>query len=179
MLEQEALRELRRVKDAYRRFIRDNFEFAAKDCGACATFGACCVDAHFVNVHITKLEAAAIFQTLQNKLGEAERETVFARVAETIEKYDLSGEGDTFAQTFACPLFDKNAGCLVHGEAKPAACISHACYENKADLPPACLQDNATRKIEKLNWEVYKQECVWKPLPIVVAGEIVSRKSAK
>ena len=33
---------------------------------ACPTKGACCLDAHFVNVHISKLEAAAIVKTLEN-----------------------------------------------------------------------------------------------------------------
>ncbi len=166
MSEQTALTELRRVKDLYRRFINDNFEFAAKDCSVCPTFGACCVDEHFVNVHITKLEAAAIEKTLAEKLSEAERQKVDERIAQTIEKYELTESGETFAQTFACPLFEPKIGCLVHREAKPAACISHACYERPENLPPQCLQDRVERKIEKLNQEVYADDWRWLPLPI-------------
>ena len=68
MTEQDALAELRRAKTAYQTFIRDNFEFAAEDCGTCPTFGACCTDRHFVNVHITRLEAVAIKQDHVNAL---------------------------------------------------------------------------------------------------------------
>lgn len=165
MNEAEALTELRRVKDSYRNFIRDNFEFAAQDCGTCQTFGACCTDAHFVNVHITRLEASAIRETLE-RLPENERQKVYERAAETVEKYNLTTEGDTFAQTYSCPLFEPKVGCLVHAEAKPAPCIQHACYERQEDLPPNCLQENAERKIEKLNQEVYGDDWRWLPLPL-------------
>lgn len=171
MEEREGLAELRRVKDAFRQFIKDNFEFAAKDCGACEAFGSCCTDAHFVNVHITRLEAAAIHEALDRKLSADEKQKVLARVRETIEKYDLKTAGDTFAQTFACPLFEPNLGCLVHAEAKPAPCIQHACYEKPEDLPPACLQENAERKIEKLNQEVYGDDWRWLPLPLALSGQ--------
>lgn len=166
MSEQKALTELRRVKDSHRAFIQDNFEFAAKDCNACETFGACCVDAHFVNVHITRLEAAAIRETLAAKLCESELREVYRRIDETIEKYDLKDDGETFAQTFACPLFEPKTGCLVHAEAKPAPCIQHACYETSESLPPQCLQDRAESKIEKLNQEVYGADWRWLPLPL-------------
>jgi hypothetical protein len=143
MNQSESLSELARIKTAYQNFIRDNFEFAAEDCQTCPTQGVCCTDAHFVNVHITRLEA--------------------------IEKYDLKATGDTFAQTFACPLFVPKIGCLVHGEAKPVPCIQHACYENKEDLPPQCLQDRAEQRIEKLNKEAYGDDWQWLPLPLWLA----------
>lgn len=160
---QEALAELRRVKDSYRKFIRDNFELTAADCGSCPTFGVCCTDAHFVNVHITRLETVAIKEVLERL---PEKEKVYQRISETIEKYDLKTDGDTFKQTFACPLFEPKVGCLVHATAKPAPCIQHACYERQEDLPPHCLQQNAERKIEKLNQEVYGDDWRWLPLPL-------------
>lgn len=166
MDESEALGELRRVKDSYRKFIRDNFEDAAEDCNACPSFGACCTDAHFVNVHITPLEAVAIRKTLRAKLSAEELQKIDERVAQTIKKYNLKDNSETFEQTYACPLFEPKVGCLVHSEAKPAACIQHACYKQEKDLPPQCLQDNAERRIEKLNREVYGEDWSWLPLPI-------------
>ena len=166
MEEQEALTELRRAKDSYRRFIRDNFESAAQDCGACSTFGACCTDAHFVNVQITPLEAVAIRETLRRKLNAEELQKIDERIAGTIEKYELNATGDTLTQTYACPLFEPKIGCLVHNEAKPAPCIQHACYKQQGDLPPQCLQDNAERKIERLNRELYGEDWRWLPIPV-------------
>jgi hypothetical protein len=171
MDEQEALAELRHVKDSYRRFIRDNFESAAQDCGTCPTFGDCCTDAHFVNVHITRLEAVAIRETL-NQLPESAKQTVYERIANTIEKYKLKDDGDTFDKTYACPLFEPKIGCLVHTEAKPAPCIQHACYERAEDLPPQCLQDNAERKIERLNQNLYGEDWCWLPLPVQLTAII-------
>jgi hypothetical protein len=170
----EAIAELRRIKTAYQTFIRDNFEFAAQDCSVCPTFGACCTDAHFVNVHITRLEAVAIRESIGSNpnLTENEKKSVFKRIKETIEKYDLKDAGDTFAQTFACPLFAPKIGCLVHSYgAKPAPCIQHACYENKQDLPPDCLQDGVENKIEKLNRAVYREDWRWLPLPLWLDSE--------
>ena len=175
MTEHEAIAELKRVKTAYQTFIRDNFEFVAQDCTTCPTFGACCTDAHFVNVHITRLEAAAIRVSIADNpnLSVEEKQSVFKRVKETIEKYDLKDSGDTFAQTFACPLFVPKIGCLVHqGGAKPAPCIQHACYENKEDLPPDCLQDSVENKIQKLNRAVYGEDWRWMPIPVWLASEI-------
>lgn len=166
MDEPEALTELRRIKDSYRKFIRDNFESDAEDCGTCPTFGVCCTDAHFVNVHITPLEALAINETLRKKLDAEKLQKIDERIAQTIEKYDLKIEGDTLAQTYACPLFEPKIGCLVHIEAKPAPCIQHACYKRQEDLPPQCLQDTAERKIERLNQELYGDDWRWLPLPI-------------
>ncbi|MBA2734562.1 MAG: hypothetical protein H0U54_17005, partial [Acidobacteria bacterium] len=63
--EHAALARLQRVKSAYQSFIKLNYEHAAEDCGTCPTRGVCCTDAHFVNVHITRLEAVAIRETLR------------------------------------------------------------------------------------------------------------------
>jgi hypothetical protein len=162
--EKQALVKLGKLKTDFQNFIRENYEHRAKDCLTCPAQGACCTDAHFVNVHITRLEAAAIRQSLR-KFDEAKQREISARVSETIEKYDLKDSGDTFAQTFACPLFEKGVGCLVHKEGKPVPCIQHACYENKSDLPPDELQEKAERKIERLNAQTYRQS-KWLPLPL-------------
>jgi hypothetical protein len=159
----EPLAQLKNIKDSYRTFIRENFEFKAKDCGVCETKGACCLDAHFVNVHITRLEGEAIMRTLK-KAGKLD--AVLSRNKDTITRYVLKDEGDTFKQTFACPLFEKETGCLVHNEGKPAPCIGHACYESKEDLPPQFLQDRVERKIENVNKQAYGEDVKWLPLPI-------------
>lgn len=163
--EKQALAGLYRLKKAFQKLIRTEYEPRAKDCLTCETKGACCLDAHFVNVHITRLEAAAIAETL-GKLPEEKQIEIFERNARTIEKYDLRSSGDTFAQTFACPLFEKDAGCLVHERGKPAPCIAHACYENREDLPPDQLQGTVESKIERLNRRTYGNAWNWLPLPV-------------
>ena len=161
--EKQALLKLRKLKSDFQNFIRENYERRAKDCLTCPTQGACCMDAHFVNVHITRLEAVLIKEKLA-KLSPEKQNEIYKSIAETIEKYDLKSEGDTFKQTFACPLFEKNIGCLIHS-VKPLPCIAHACYERKEDLPPDELQEKAERKIERLNGQTYKQS-KWLPLPL-------------
>lgn len=163
MPDKAALKTLKNIKDSYQAFIRENFEFKAKDCGVCETKGACCRDEHFVNVHITRLEAEAILQTLIKKEKLA---VALERNKKTIARYDLKDTGDTYRQTFSCPLFEKESGCLAHGEAKPAPCIQHACYENREDLPPQFLQDRLELKIGVLNKEAYGEEPKWLPLPL-------------
>jgi hypothetical protein len=161
----KALKELQKLKTTYQSFIKTNYEHKAQDCQTCPTKGACCLDAHFVNVHITKLEAVAIRKTLENLSEENQRE-IYERAAESVKKYDLKTSGDTFAQTFACPLFEKSVGCLAHFSAKPAPCIQHACYENKADLPPDRLQHEIEDKIERLNKRTYGKDWAWLALPV-------------
>ena len=63
----------------------------------------------------------------------------------------MKTDGDSFEKAFACPLYEKSVGCLVHENGKPVPCISHACYENRADLPPEKFQETIENKIEKLN----------------------------
>ncbi len=162
--ETTALKKLSALKNDFRRRIFENYEHRAKSCETCETQGACCLDAHFVNVRITKLEAAAINLQLQNLSAELLAE-LNRRIAETIEKYDLDGEGDSFAKTYACPLFEKGVGCLVH-PVKPAACIQHACYERREDLPPDEMQIEVELKIERLNEQTYKKKTNWLPIPI-------------
>lgn len=163
--ETKALENLKDLKTSFKDHIRVNYEHRAKDCLTCETKGVCCTDVHFVNVHITRLEAAAIEKTLSNFSEEKQRE-IYKRAEETVKKYDLKTSGDTFAQTYSCPLFEQKIGCLVHKEGKPAACIQHACYENKEDLPPDELQAEIESEIEKLNSSVYRRNWSWLPIPL-------------
>ena len=166
--EQEALAQLQRAKASYQTVVKLNYEHAAMDCRACPTAGVCCTDAHFVNVHITRLEAVAICETLRRtpRLTEVERSNVYRRARETVERYSLRAVGDTFAQTYSCPLFEPQVGCLVHARAKPAPCIQHACYENWEDLPPASLQTRTEHRVEQLNTQVYGAAWDWLPTPL-------------
>jgi hypothetical protein len=120
-----------------------------------------------VNVHITPLEAAAIRERL-DILDNERRASVHRRVDEAIQKYALKGEGDTFAQTFACPLFETGTGCLVHGDAKPLPCITHACYERKEDLPPDELLAEQEAIVDKMNERLYAKPTRWLALPIAL-----------
>jgi hypothetical protein len=171
LTENEALTQLKRVKTSYQSFIKVNFEHKADDCRTCPTAGSCCTDAHFVNVHITRLEALAIRQTLElsPRLSGAARKAVYQRAHRTVEKYGLRVTGDTFSQTYSCPLFEPGTGCLVHRRAKPAPCIQHGCYENWEDLPPASLQSRVEHRVEQLNLEVYGNSWAWLPTPVWLA----------
>ena len=162
--EKSALLKLRRMKDDFRARIRQNYEHRARDCATCETQGACCLDAHFVNVHVTRLEAVSIRRELRKLAPEKQRE-IDERIDETISKYELSADGDTFQRTFACPLFETGAGCLVHA-VKPVPCITHACYERHEDLPPDELQTEIESRIGKLGEQTYKKTARWLPLPV-------------
>lgn len=162
--EKQALVKLRELKNDFRAFIKQNYEHRAKSCETCETKGACCVDAHFVNVHITKLEAVSIKKELAEFSAEKRKE-IYERIEKAIKTYDLSAEGDTFAKTFACPLFEKNTGCTIHS-VKPIPCIQHACYERREDLPPDELQEKAEAEVERLNEQVYRKFPRWLPLPV-------------
>jgi hypothetical protein len=162
--EKQALAKLRNLKNDFRAFIRENFEHRAKSCATCETKGACCLDAHFVNVHVTRLEAVLIREELA-ALPAEKRKQIDGRISDALEKYELTADGDTFAKTFACPLFEPGAGCLVHS-VKPVPCIAHACYEVWADLPPDEFQTRAEEKIERLNERTYKTLPRWLPLPV-------------
>ena len=166
--EREALAQLQRVKSAYQSFIKLNYEHAARNCRTCPTRGLCCTDEHFVNVHITRLEAVAIRETIGRtpRLTDEAKRAVYERARQAVERYHLRAAGDTFAQTYACPLYDRNLGCLVHARAKPAPCVQHACYENWEDLPPASLQARTEHRVEQLNGEVYGVAWAWLPLPL-------------
>lgn len=163
--ETKALIELGKLKNEYQTFVKATYEPLAKSCETCKTKGACCLDAHFVNVHITRLEAVAVRKTLEN-LSEEKRREIYERAAETVKKYDLKSSGDTFKKTFACPLFERSVGCLVHKNGKPAPCISHGCYEKKEDLPPEILHEEIENEIERLNEKTYRSDATWLPIPV-------------
>ena len=167
LAESKALEKLKSLKTEYKNHISENFEHRAKSCLTCETKGACCQDEHFVNVHITKLEAVLIGKKLQ-KLSAEKQTEIYNRVENVIENYDLNSVGDTFEKTFACPLFEKEIGCLIH-EVKPVPCIQHACYERKEDLPPDELQTETEEKIERLNEQTYKKNTSWLPLPVWIS----------
>ena len=162
--ETNSLKKLKNLKTEYKKRISDNFEQRAKSCLTCETKGACCEDEHFVNVHITRLEAVLIGEELQKFSIEKQTE-IFKRVENTIKKYDLKSEDDTFSKTFSCPLFEKENGCLVHS-VKPVPCIQHACYERREDLPPDELQTETEEKIERLNKQTYRKPAQWFSLPV-------------
>jgi hypothetical protein len=166
--EADALAQLQRVKSSYQSFIKVNYESAAEDCKTCPTIGQCCTDEHFVNVHITRLEAVAIRDTIQRtpRLSSVEKQAVYTRARAAVALYNLVAAGDTFSQTYSCPLFQPGAGCLVHRRAKPAPCIQHACYENWEDLPPSNLQARVEHRVEQLNREVYGNAWAWLPTPL-------------
>jgi hypothetical protein len=163
MKKTEALRKLKGIKDAYQILIRENFEFKAKSCISCETKGICCQDEHFVNVHITQIEGIAILEALEKK---GKRDEVLIRNSAAVKKYALAESGDTFDQTFSCPLYEKDYGCLIHEDGKPIPCISHACYEKKADLPPSFLQDRAEFKIAELDAGLFSAPAKLLPLPL-------------
>jgi hypothetical protein len=169
--EAEALARLQREKAAFQTHVVRRFEHAARDCKTCPTAGACCTDAHFVNVHVTRLEAVAIRRTLElsPRLDASARRSVYERARAAVARYHLRASGDTYAQTFACPLFEPGAGCLVHRRAKPAPCIQHACYDRWEDVPPVELQWRAERRVESLNAHTYGAEWAWLPLPLWLA----------
>jgi hypothetical protein len=163
--ESKALGRLEKVKSEYRSVIQNNYEPKAKNCLTCEVQGVCCTDAHFVNVHITRLEAVAVRETLKS-LSEEKQQEIFECAAETVRKYNLGNSKNSFEQTFACPLFEKGIGCLVHKSAKPVPCIQHACYENKADLPPDEIQTQNENLVESLNTKTYGRNWSWLPLPV-------------
>ena len=167
--ETKTLEELHRLKTDFADRIRVGYQHAAKDCMTCDTPGACCLDAHFVNVHITWLEAEAIRKVL-DELPESRRRELYRRIDDTITRYELTADGDTFSKTYACPLFEKGIGCLVHDRGKPLPCITHACYENKEDLPPDSLLSEAEHAVDELNNLVYWKPTGWLPLPIAIRG---------
>jgi hypothetical protein len=150
--ETNALEKLHALKTSFVDRIRVQYQHRAKSCLTCETKGACCLDAHFVNVQITKLEAVAIRRVI-DELPNREK------VAQRVERAIVS---DGF---FACPLFEKGVGCLVHERGKPLPCITHACYENKEDLPPDELLEEQEGLVEKLNRAVYRKSGMSLPLP--------------
>ena len=161
--QKRALEKLHDLKSEFASSIRENYEHRAKSCLTCDTPGACCLDAHFVNVRITRLEAAAIGGVLE---ALPNRNEILARVERTIERFDLASDGKEF---YACPLFEKGVGCLVHERGKPLPCISHACYENKEDLPPDHLVTEQECLVQELNERTYRTSATCLPLPVAIS----------
>jgi hypothetical protein len=165
--ERQAFEKLRALQAEFEENIRRNYEDKAKPCITCETPGACCLDEHFVNVHISRLEAEAIRRKLDS-LEPEKRNEIYSRIEAAIERYELSPDGDIFERKFACPLFEKGIGCLVHNDGKPAACVMHACYENEADLPPHHLQSEQEMRIDRLNERTYGRSQPWLPIPLAI-----------
>ena len=167
--ETKALSKLAKIRDEFRAEIRRDYEHRAKSCLTCETPGACCLDAHFVNVRITRLEAAAIRNEL-NELPVDLQAKVHSRVAEP-----LNGPS---SEKYSCPLFEKGIGCLVHNTAKPLPCIAHACYERKEDLPPDELFAEREIEIYKLNRRVYGRTTLL-PIPLAIQMQRNDRSCPK
>ena len=142
--EYSAIEKLAKVREEFREEIASRFEYRAKLCSSCKTPGACCIDEHFVNVRVSRLEAAAIKKAV-GTLDADDRSAIFSR----LEKIDAESE------FYACPLYQPGAGCLIHNTAKPLPCIAHACYERKEDLPPDELLSKREIEIDDLNQRVY------------------------
>ncbi len=158
MPENKALVQLRRVKQGFSDYIQQNYAAKAKDCRTCTRI--CCLDSEFVNVNITRLEAVAIWHTLKNssRVNPEKFQEIIERAHKTIAKYQLKTEGDTFSQTYSCPLFETGVGCLVHWKAKPAPCVQHGCYDDWHDLPDTKEFARIERKVEQLNSRVYQDQ---------------------
>ncbi len=154
------------MKETYAADIRERFEWRAESCGTCPTPGICCVDEHFVNVRISRLEAEVIAVAI-DALEQGLSEAVYRRVEATVEKYKLEPDSDE-TKTYACPLFERGVGCLVHSVGKPVPCITHACYEREEYLPPDELQCEQEVIIGRLNERVYRQPAELMPIPIAV-----------
>lgn len=163
---QNAIAKLAAIRSEFRSEISTKYEHRAKSCISCDTPGACCLDAHFVNVRITQLETEAIAHALEELPTKIQR-TVRERTADCIRNYKLDESIDTETATYACPLFEQGVGCLVHETAKPLPCVAHACYDSPDDLPPDSLLNTAESAIHDLNIRTYGQ--VDPPLPIPLA----------
>lgn len=170
--ETTAVAKLSEIRKEFTERIRSEYESRAESCASCETPGACCLDAHFVNVRITRLEAVAIRNASQN-LRQEQREVVFPRIARSAQL--MNGQS---SEKFACPLFEKGIGCLVHETAKPLPCIAHACYAAREDIPPDELLAEAEIKVDKLNQRVYGRTTLL-PIPLAITRIIPSRSASE
>lgn len=161
--ETTGLEKLKEIREGFRSAV-GVFERNAAPCATCKTPGACCLDEHFVNVRITRLEAVAIRDTI-DELQDAKREEIVRKVNAAIERNDLKNDPNG---TYACPLYDRRIGCLVHETAKPLPCIHHACYERKKDLPPDEILELAEIDVERLNFKVYGRWPLTQSLPVAI-----------
>ena len=168
-----AIERLRDVRNEFADRIRSSFEDKAKPCSICEKPGSCCLDEHFVNVRISRLEASAIRRRLDELDGEVRRK-VDARINESIKKYRLDETGASSNRTYSCPLFERSVGCLVHTKAKPLPCIAHACYESGEDLPPDELLAEAETAVASLNRRAYGKALPLQPIPVAIARKTLS-----
>jgi Fe-S-cluster containining protein len=157
---------LRIIEEARRdlRIAVSPHEVMAKDCQTCETRGLCCTDAHFVNVRISPLETKAIINHIEG-LSDRLKTRIRMRLNESLESLEEELEAESVF--YSCPLFDREVGCSVH-EVKPGACIHHACYENKSDLPPAMILDEYEEAVGLANKRVYGKHLVSLPIPIAI-----------
>ena len=170
--ETAGIAQLEQIRQEFAEEVRELYEHKAKPCLLCESPGACCLDEHFVNVRVTRLEGRAIGRRLA-ELPAILREKVLLRAEEAIERHRLDEKTDP-ATTYACPLFEKGVGCLVHDSAKPLPCIAHACYERKEDLPPDELLTEREIQIAELNRRVYGRAEAPLPIPLVIASPELS-----
>ena len=154
--ETAGLDRLAKIRGEFREDIALRFEHRAKPCSICETPGACCLDEHFVNVRVSRLEAAAIGKAV-GELDDDVRSAVYRR----LERIEPDSE------FYACPLYQSGIGCLVHDTAKPLPCIAHACYERPENLPPDELLSKREIEIDDLNRRVYGRS--GPPMPIHAA----------
>lgn len=162
--ETTALKRALEIKAEHRDEVRGRYEPRAKDCLTCETKGACCLDAHFVNVRISRLEALLMAEELRG-LPTDRLAKVLERIEDSIKRFRL-GDGSA-ERTYACPLFEKEVGCLVH-EVKPIPCVHHACYENKEDLPPDSLMEEAELQLDELSKRTYGKSLHSDPIPLAI-----------
>ncbi len=165
----KALARLRRLKQRFARYIGRAYGHLAADCAVCPT--PCCADAQFVNVNIVRLEAEAMLAALRQspRQGPEKAREVIARARRAVARHGLTEAGDTFEKTYACPLFERGVGCLVHWKAKPAACIQHGCYERWEDLPETGTQRKVERQVAALDEATHGAPSVWLPIPLWLA----------
>ncbi len=168
--ETSALEKLARIRSQFVSSVRA-YENKAKKCSECKTPGICCLDEHFVNVRITRIEAEAITRELA-KMGNQQFVELAGRIVQTIERFGLSDLDDASEKAFACPLFEPGTGCLVHTTAKPLPCIAHACYEQPIDLPPENLLASAEKEVAQLNEQVYGRRQLPDSLPVAVSARL-------
>src|SRR5256885_12543832 len=109
--EKNALIQLTRITSKLRDHVTAEYEHRAKSCATCDTPGACCLDAHFVNVRTSGLEAVRINSMLSEMSAERRLE-VERRIDRAIERYDLANESTAVDAKFVCPLYEPGAGCL-------------------------------------------------------------------
>lgn len=166
---ENALQQLVAIRERFRGRISE-YEQRAEPCSQCISPGQCCLDAHFVNVRVSRLEGEAIRNAIADLPSDLQM-AVRERTVETIIRYKLDEALDTATSTYACPLFDKGSGCLVHDTAKPLPCVAHACYDREADLPPDMLLDEAELTIDALNRRTYGTAAPLTPIPLAIAGK--------